>query len=93
VRSAGSAAVGKLSTEVFGKLKYPCTNTRISRSGSPICCFVSEYSQILSRQRGGGGDVCEILFGEEGYARINGGTRVLELAADRWEATLGHGAR
>jgi hypothetical protein len=34
-----------------------------------------------------------IFFGEEGYERIGGGTRVLELAADNWEAALGHGAR
>jgi hypothetical protein len=35
----------------------------------------------------------DCFFGEEGYGRISGGTRVLELAADNWEATLGHGAR
>jgi hypothetical protein len=35
----------------------------------------------------------ECLFGEEGYGRISGGTRVLELAADSLEAALGHGAR
>jgi hypothetical protein len=33
------------------------------------------------------------VFDEEGYGRISGGARVLELAADRWEAALGHGAR
>jgi hypothetical protein len=35
----------------------------------------------LSRQ-GDGGGVCEMFFDEEGYGRISGGTRVLELAAD-----------
>ena len=30
-----------------------------------------------------------MLFGVEGYGRIGGGTRVLELAADSWEAALG----
>jgi hypothetical protein len=35
----------------------------------------------------------DCFFGEEGYGRISGGTRVLELAADSREATLGHGAR
>jgi hypothetical protein len=35
----------------------------------------------------------DYFFGEEGYGRINGGTRVLELAADSREAALGHGAR
>jgi hypothetical protein len=54
--------------------------------------FVSKYSQVLSRQRGESG-VCEMFFGEEGYGRMSGGTRVLELAADSWEAALGHGAR
>jgi hypothetical protein len=52
----------------------------------------TKNSQILSRRRGGGG-VCEMVFGEEGYGRISGGTRVLEQAADSWEAALGHGAR
>jgi hypothetical protein len=33
------------------------------------------------------------FFGEEGYGLVIGGTRVLELAADSWEAALGHGAR
>jgi hypothetical protein len=32
-------------------------------------------------------------IGEEGYGRISGGTRVLEMAADNKEAELGHGAR
>jgi hypothetical protein len=54
--------------------------------------FVTKHSQILSRQRSGGG-VCKLYFGEEGYGWISGGTRVLEFAADNWEATLGHGAR
>jgi hypothetical protein len=58
---------------------------------SDIFFFVTKYSQILSRRRGGGG-VCEMFFGEEGYGQITGGTRVLELAAGSWEATLGHGA-
>jgi hypothetical protein len=35
----------------------------------------------------------DCFFGEEGYERINGGTRVLELAADSREAALGYGAR
>ena len=35
----------------------------------------------------------DYFFGEEGYGRISGGTRVLEVAADSREATLGHGAR
>jgi hypothetical protein len=34
-----------------------------------------------------------MIFGEEGYGRIGGGTRVLELAADGWEGRLGHGTR
>jgi hypothetical protein len=51
----------------------------------------TKYPQILSRR--GGNDVCGLLFGEEGYGRISGGTRVLGLAAETWEATLGHGAR
>jgi hypothetical protein len=34
-----------------------------------------------------------MFFCEEEYGRINGGTRVLELVADSWEAALGHGAR
>jgi hypothetical protein len=48
-------------------------------------------SHILSRH--GGNDVCELFFGEEGYGRISGGTKVLEQAADNREAALGHGAR
>jgi hypothetical protein len=40
-----------------------------------------------------GYDVSGMFFGEEGYGRISGGTRVSELVADSWEATLGHGAR
>jgi hypothetical protein len=34
-----------------------------------------------------------IFFWRGGYGRISGGTRVLEVAADSWEAALGHGAR
>jgi hypothetical protein len=49
------------------------------------------YSRILSRPDGN--EVCGMFFGEEGYGRINSGTRVLELAADSWKAALGHGAR
>jgi hypothetical protein len=59
---------------------------------SDMFFLVTKYSQILSRQ-GGGGGVCEISFGEEGYGRINGGMRVLEMAADSREASPGHGAR
>jgi hypothetical protein len=33
------------------------------------------------------------IFGEKGYERIGGGMRVLELAADSFEAALGHDAR
>jgi hypothetical protein len=51
----------------------------------------TKYSQILSRPYGN--DVCGLFFGEEGYGRISGKTRVLELAAGSWEAALGHGAR
>jgi hypothetical protein len=51
----------------------------------------TKYSQILSRHDGN--DICEMFFGEKGYGRIGGGTRVLEPAAYSWEATLGHGAR
>jgi hypothetical protein len=58
----------------------------------PLGFFVTKYSEILSRQ-GDGGWVCEMLFGEDGYGWISGGTRVLELAADSREAALGHGAR
>jgi hypothetical protein len=32
-------------------------------------------------------------FWRRGYHRISGGTRVLELAVDIWEASLGKGAR
>jgi hypothetical protein len=40
------------------------------------------------------GTMCaDCFFGEERYGRISGGTRVLEMAADDWEAALGHGAR
>jgi hypothetical protein len=71
-------------------------NIRTPTQGSParLVRYVfsaSKYSHIPSRH--GGNDVYELFFGEEGYGRINGGTRVLELAADGWEATLGHGAR
>jgi hypothetical protein len=34
-----------------------------------------------------------MFFGEEGYGRIIGGARVLELAADKEEAALGQCAR
>jgi hypothetical protein len=51
----------------------------------------TKYSQILPRH--GGNDVCEMFFGEEGYGRISGGTRVLEMAADSREATPWCGAR
>jgi hypothetical protein len=71
-------------------------NIRTLAKGSParLVRYVfsaTKYSQILSRR--GGNDVCRFFFGEEGYGRISGGTRVLELAADNWEAALGHGAR
>jgi hypothetical protein len=46
------------------------------------------YSPVLT-----GTMSAEYVFDEEGYGRISGGTRVLELAADNWEASLGHGAR
>jgi hypothetical protein len=67
------------------------SGTWIFRSASPICLSATKYSHILSCH--GGNDVCGLFFGEDGYGRINGGTRVLELAADIWEAALGHGAR
>jgi hypothetical protein len=66
--------------EGFRKTQYPYTNTGISRSGSPIFFSSTKHPQILSRR--GGNDVCGLFFGKEGYGRINGGTRVLELAAD-----------
>jgi hypothetical protein len=46
------------------------------------------YSPVLTETT-----YAEFFFGEEGYGRIGGGTRVLELAADIWEAALGHSAR
>jgi hypothetical protein len=72
-------------------------NIRTPAHGSParLVRYVfstTKYSQILSRRSGGGG-VCDMPFGEEGYGRIGGVTRVLELAADSWEAALRHGAR
>jgi hypothetical protein len=72
-------------------------NIRTPAHGSPArpvgyVFSASKYSHILFRQRGGGG-VYDTFFGKEGYGRINGGTRVLRLAADNWEAALGHGAR
>jgi hypothetical protein len=51
----------------------------------------TKYSQILSRPVGY--EDCGMFFGKERYGRISGGTRMLELAADIWEAALGHGAR
>jgi hypothetical protein len=33
-----------------------------------------------------------MFFGEDDYGRIGGGMRVLEMAADIWEAALRHGA-
>jgi hypothetical protein len=53
--------------------------------------YIRDFVRLLSRH--GGNDVCGFFFGEEGYGRINGRTRVLELAADSREAALGHGAR
>jgi hypothetical protein len=76
----------------FWKSKYTHTNTKTSRSGRPICFFAAEYPHVLFRQ-GDGGGVCEISFVERKYGRINGGTRVLELAADTREATPWQGAR
>jgi hypothetical protein len=29
-----------------------------------------------------------MVFGEEGYGRINGGTTMVELVADKWKAAL-----
>jgi hypothetical protein len=46
-----------------------------------------------SPDEGAGAAFMEYYFGEEGYGRISGGTRVLERAADSWKAALGHGAR
>jgi hypothetical protein len=71
-------------------------NIRILALGSPArpvryVLSATKYSQILSRH--GGNDVCEMLFGEEGYGRMSGGTRVLELAVDSREAARGYGAR
>jgi hypothetical protein len=44
------------------------------------------YSPVMA------GTMSAEFFGEEGYGRINGGTRVLELAADSWEAALARGS-
>jgi hypothetical protein len=71
-------------------------NIRAPSVGSPArrvrYLFATRYSQLFSRQGGGGGD-CEIFFGERRYGRINAGTRVSELAADNREAALEQGAR
>jgi hypothetical protein len=71
-------------------------NIRTPAQGSPTrpiryIFSATKFSHVLSRL--GGNDICRTFFGEEGYGRISGGTRVLELAADSWEAALGHGAR
>jgi hypothetical protein len=34
-----------------------------------------------------------MIFGEEGYGRISGETKVLKLTADSSEVAQGHGAR
>jgi hypothetical protein len=46
------------------------------------------YSTVTARTMS-----ADCFFGEEGYGRMSGGTRVLEMAADSREAALGHGAR
>jgi hypothetical protein len=91
LRSAGSTVVGKPCTEGLEK-----HNIRTPAHGSPArpvryVFSATKYSQILSRHDGN--DVRGLFFGEEGYGRIIGGTRVLEQAADCSEAALGHGAR
>jgi hypothetical protein len=51
----------------------------------------AKYLQILSRPDEN--EVCGMFFGEKRYGRVSGRTRVLELAADSWEAALRRGAR
>jgi hypothetical protein len=70
-------------------------NIRTPTQGSParpVRCVLSatKNSQILSRPDGY--EDCGMFFGKEGYGRISGGTRALELAAESLEAALGHGA-
>jgi hypothetical protein len=52
---------------------------------------VTKYSPMLSRH--GGNDAYGMFLGEEGYGRINGGTRLLEVAADSREVAPWYGAR
>jgi hypothetical protein len=78
--------------EGFGKLQYPYTSTKISRSTRPICFFVTKYSSHTV-PFGGMGPISMKRKLRGGYGRINDGLRVLELAADNREATLGKGAR
>jgi hypothetical protein len=59
----------------------------------PYLSFPRLNTRRYSPDEGAGAAFAIFFFGEEGYGRIGGGTKVLELAADNWEATLGHGAR
>jgi hypothetical protein len=79
--------------EGFSKHFLYCTGAKISRSGSPICFF---HDQILLRYRpnwGNGACIFKTVWRRGGYGWISGGTRMLEVAAESREASLGYGAR
>jgi hypothetical protein len=75
----------------FWKSQYRYSNTKISRSGSPMCFLRLNILRYSPNKETGA--VHMKIFWREGYGRINGGARVLEPAADSREALLGEGAR
>jgi hypothetical protein len=66
---------------------------KISRSGRPICFSKTRYYYDTVPFGVGGACIFRSTWWQGGYERINGVTRVLELAADNGEAAPRKGAR
>jgi hypothetical protein len=72
------------------KSQYPHYITMISHSANPMCFSHNIVKYSPDKEAGA---VPWTFIWREGYGRISGGTRVLELAADSQEATPRKGAR
>jgi hypothetical protein len=95
VPTAAIRGIGSCREAMYGGF-WKKHNIRTPAHGTPArpvryVFSATKYSHVLSRPDGN--NACKMFFGEERYGRVNGGTRVLEMAAESWEATLGHGAR
>jgi hypothetical protein len=78
VPAGATRVINNCREAMYGELwkwEYPYTNTRIS--ARPVRYAFCDCILADTHPTRGGGGVCEMFFGERGYGRISGGTRVL----------------